>query len=159
MADFLLLCNSKYFLMQKRQVVVEREGAGGNRFRFSGGYVVCTLLLAGVEIFIGARMHDRIIRPYGGDYLVVILLYCFFRSFWAVPIVVTAVSVLVFSYAVEVSQYFHLADRLGLTGPSLARTLLGTSFTWTDMLVYTLGILTVLAIEKLIRRDGREFCF
>jgi hypothetical protein len=132
------------------------EGRGG--FRFSGGYFVCSLVLIGVEIFIGARMHDRIIRPYGGDYLVVILLYCFVRSFWAVPIVITAASVLIFSYAVEVSQYFHLADRLGLREPSLARTLLGSYFTWTDMLVYTLGILTVLGVEKLIRRDGREFC-
>ncbi len=128
-------------------------------FRFSWGYLICSLLLTGVEIFIGARMHDRIIRPYGGDYLVVILLYCLIRSFWEVPILVTGLSVLVFSYAVEVSQYFHLADRLGLRAPSLARTLLGTSFTWTDMLIYTLGILTVFGVEKLIRRDGREFCF
>src|SRR5277367_2610898 len=102
MPDFLLLCNSKYFLMQKgKQLVDGHEGAAGTRIRFSGGYFVCTLLLVGVEIFIGTRMHDRVIRPYGGDYLIVILLYCFFRSF--------------------------------LAAPSLARTLLGTSFTWTDM--------------------------
>src|ERR1700742_5396874 len=103
-------------------------------FRFNFYYFLLTLLLLGVEIFIGFCMHDAVIRPYGGDYLVVILLYCLIRSFWSVPIVATALSVLVFSYAVEVSQYFHLADRLGLTAPSLARTLLGTYFTWMDML-------------------------
>src|ERR1700722_2238745 len=111
---------------------------------------LCSLLLPGVEIFIGASMHGRIIRPYGGDYLVVILLYCLIRSCWEVPIVITALLVLLFSYVVEVSQYFHLADRLGLREPSLARTLLGTYFSWTDLLVYTLGILTVLGLEKLI---------
>jgi hypothetical protein len=132
---------------------------GRGRFRFSRGYLSCSLLLIGLEIFIGARMHDRIIRPYGGDYLIVILLYCLIRSFLAVPIVVTGLSVLLFSYVVEVSQYYHLADRLGLREPSLARTLLGTSFSWTDILVYSLGILTVFGVEKLIRRDGREFCF
>jgi hypothetical protein len=136
-----------------------REGLDGKCFRFSGGYFLCSLLLTGMEVFIGAKMHDRIVRPYGGDYLVVILLYCLIRSFWAVPIVFTALSVLLFSYVVEVSQYFHLADRLGFGEPSLARTLLGTNFSWTDMLVYTLGILTVLGIEKIIQRNGKEFCF
>ena len=103
-------------------------------------------------------MHDWIIRPYGGDFLVVVLLYCFVRSFLAVPVLPTALSVLVFSYLVEVSQFFHLADRLGFKAPSLARTLLGTYFTWTDLLAYTLGILTVLGVEKLIRRNGKVFC-
>jgi hypothetical protein len=131
----------------------------GRNLRFSWGYFLCSLLLIGVEIFIGVKMHDPIIRPYGGDYLVVILLYCLIRSCWEVPIVITALLVLLFSYVVEVSQYFHLADHLGLREPSLARTLLGTYFSWTDILVYTLGILTVLGVEKLIRRDGREFCF
>lgn len=104
-------------------------------------------------------MHDRIVRPYVGDYLVVILLYCVVRCFLDVRVLAAAVWVLVFSYAVEVSQYFHLADHLGFREPSLARVLLGTYFTWTDMLMYTLGILTVLGVEKSIRRDGKEFCF
>lgn len=129
------------------------------RFRIDWVYLSCSLVLIVVEIFIGAKMHDRIIRPYGGDFLVVIVLYCLIRSCWSLPIAGTALSVLIFSYAVEVSQYFHLADRLGLREGSLARTLLGTYFTWVDMLVYTLGILTVLGIEKIIRRDGRAFCF
>jgi hypothetical protein len=129
------------------------------KLRLNRGYLVCSLVLIGVEVFIGVRMHDRIVRPYGGDYLVVILLYCLIRTCADIPILTTAVFVLVFSYAVEVSQYFHLADHLGLRAPSLARTLLGTYFTWTDMLAYTLGILTVLGIEKIIRRDGKEFCF
>jgi predicted MFS family arabinose efflux permease len=116
--------------------------------RFSRTYFICSLLLIGVEVFIGARMHDRIIRPYGGDYLVVILLYCLVRAFLDLPILTTAMAVLFLSYAVEVSQYFHLADHLGLRAPSLARTLLGTSFSWVDLLTYTLGILTVLAVEK-----------
>lgn len=128
------------------------------KWRVSWNYLAWSLLLIGVEIFIGARMHDRIIRPYGGDYLVVILLYCLVRSFVEMPVLTTAVSVLIFSYLVEVSQYFHLADHLGLRVPSLARTLLGTYFTWIDMGVYTLGIMTVLAAEKITRRDGKAIC-
>lgn len=128
--------------------VVERA-----RFRLDGAYFGCSLILLGTEIFIAAKMHDRILRPYAGDYLVVILLYCLVRAFTSVPVTTAALSVLIFSYAVEVSQYFHLADRLGFKERSLARVLLGSYFTWVDMLMYTLGILTVLGFEKIIRRN------
>ncbi len=56
--------------------------------------------------------------------------------------------VLVFCCAEEVLQYFDLADRLGFTKPSLMRTLIGTSFSWLDILCYTLGIGLVLILEK-----------
>lgn len=112
-------------------------------------YFLLTLLLLGVEIFIGACMHDAVIRPYGGDLLAVVLLYCAVRSFWELPLVPLALGILVFSYLVETGQYFHLADRLGFTRPSLMRTLIGTYFTWTDILSYTLGIGLVLVTEGL----------
>jgi hypothetical protein len=124
------------------------------RFRFRGWYFLLSLLLLGVEIFIAVYMHDRIIRPYGGDFLVVIWLYCLVRSFWDLPVPVTAGLVLLFSYLVEVSQYFHLADRLGFKGRSVMRVILGSYFTWTDILCYTLGILFVLVVEGVIRRRG-----
>jgi hypothetical protein len=119
-------------------------------FRFNLTYFLLTLLLIGVEIFIGVRMHDALIRPYGGDLLCVILLYCLIRSFWRLPVLPLALGVLLFSYAEEASQYFHLADRLGFTRPSLMRTLIGTYFTWGDILSYTLGIGMVLLIEGLV---------
>jgi len=117
--------------------------------RFHFIYFLLTLLLLEVEIFIGACMHDAVIRPYGGDLLVVVLLYCLVRSFWELPAVPLSLSILVFSYLVETGQYFHLADRLGFTRPSLMRTLIGTYFTWMDILSYTLGIGAVLAVEGL----------
>jgi Protein of unknown function (DUF2809)/ER-bound oxygenase mpaB/B'/Rubber oxygenase, catalytic domain len=126
------------------------------RFRFRGWYFLLSLLLLGVEIFIAVFMHDRIIRPYGGDFLVVIWLYCLVRSFWDLPVPVTAALVLLFSYLVEASQYFHLADRLGFKGRSLMRVILGSYFTWTDILSYTLGILFVLGVEGMIRRRGKR---
>lgn len=122
--------------------------------RFSPRYFVLTLLLTGVEIFIGLRMHDAVIRPYGGDLLVVILIYCFIRSFWRLPVV--ALGVLIFSYMEEMGQFFHLADRLGFSRPGLMRTLIGTYFTWTDILSYTLGIGAVLLGEALFGRQYRK---
>jgi hypothetical protein len=121
-------------------------------FRFHPIYFLCSLLLLGVEIYIGARMHDALIRPYGGDLLVVVLLYCLVMSFWRLRVWPTGLGVLIFAYGVEVSQYFHLADRLGFSKPSLMRMLLGSYFTWTDIFSYTLGIGAVLAVETLVRR-------
>jgi hypothetical protein len=118
--------------------------------RFNIRYFLPGIFLLGVEIFIAARMHDNIIRPYGGDFLVVILLYCLVRSFLDLPVFPTAVSVLLFSYLVETSQYFKLADHLGLKEHSLARVLIGSYFTWVDILSYTLGILLVGGLEGLL---------
>jgi hypothetical protein len=118
-------------------------------FRFKLSYFLLTLLLIGIEIFIGVCMHDAVIRPYGGDLLVVVLLYCFVRSFWDLQVAPLSLGILVFSYLEETGQYFHLADHLGFTKPSLMRTLVGTYFTWVDMLSYTLGISLVLGAEGL----------
>ena len=119
------------------------------KLRFSLRYFLLTILLFAAEVFIGLYMHDAIIRPYGGDFLVVILIYCFIKSFLDTPVLATSMAVLFFAYAVEVSQYFHLVNVLGLGASPLAKALLGTSFSFTDLLMYTLGILTVLAAERL----------
>jgi hypothetical protein len=93
-------------------------------------------------------MHDGFVRPYGGDFLVVILLYCFVKSFINFPVMLTAGWVLVFAYMVEVSQYFHLVNLLGMQYSKTAKILLGTSFSFIDMLIYTMGILLVIVVEN-----------
>src|ERR1700735_3656288 len=119
------------------------------RLRLSFAYLLLTVLLFAAEIFIALYMHDAIIRPYGGDFLVVILIYCFVRSFIDTPVLATAIGVLLFAYAVEISQYFHLVNVLGLERSSLAKAVLGTSFSFIDLLMYTLGTITILVVEHL----------
>jgi hypothetical protein len=80
------------------------------------------------------------------------LRYCLIHSLWRLPVLPLALGVLVFSYMEEASQYFHLADRVGFTRPSLMRTLIGTYFTWGDILCYSLGIGAVLLVEELARQ-------
>jgi hypothetical protein len=118
-----------------------------SRFYFHKGYFLLSLLLLGLEILIAAYVHDSFIRPYGGDYLVVIFLYSLVRSFLHLSVRLTAILVLLFAYLIETLQYFHFADHLGLKGSSLARILLGSYFSWVDILCYTLGILTVIGLE------------
>lgn len=113
-------------------------------------YFIFSLVLFMVEVFIALYVHDGFIRPYAGDFLVVILLYCLVRTFLHARVMPVAVSVLVFSFFVEITQYFHLVSLLGWQHNRLALIVLGSSFSLVDLVCYTLGIVLVILIEKLI---------
>jgi len=119
------------------------------KFGFYKYYFLLALLLLLIEFIIGADFHDAIIRPYGGDFLVVILIYCIIKSFVNPPVVQTACAVLIFAILVEISQYFHLINLLGWQHSTFARLMLGTSFSFTDIFAYILGTLLVIIVEKI----------
>jgi uncharacterized membrane protein (DUF485 family) len=118
-------------------------------FKFNAGYFSIAILLFITEILIALYVHDTFVRPTIGDLLVVILIYCFVKSFLNTPLIPTAIAVLLFSFAIETAQYFHIVTVLGLQQNKLARTVIGTSFEWTDLLAYTAGIIVVIIVEKM----------
>jgi hypothetical protein len=118
-------------------------------FQFNRNYFIITILLFLIETAIALYLHDNFIRPYFGDFLVVILLYCFVKSFVNVSVWVAAGLVLLFSFAIEIAQYFNAVEKLGLQHYKIATVVLGNSFAWMDLLAYILGILTVISIEKI----------
>ncbi len=119
-------------------------------FTFKIKYFCLAIALLLIEIFIALFVHDNFIRPYAGDFLVVILIYCFVKSFFNIPVYTLALSVLLFACLIEMFQYFKLVNHLGLQKSSSAKILMGTSFEWKDILAYVLGILLVVTIEKLL---------
>ncbi len=109
------------------------------------------LLAAGllaVEILIARFAHDAIVRPYAGDLLATILVYCLLKSYWRARPAVAVLAALLISYAIEGAQALHLWAWLGWQHVRLVRLLLGSQFEWISMLAYTLGALLVLAIER-----------
>jgi Protein of unknown function (DUF2809) len=116
--------------------------------KFSPFYAISAFLLFITEVLIALFVHDQFIRPYIGDFLVVILIYCFVKSFLNTPVVPTAIGVLLFAYTVELLQYFRIVEVLGLQHSRAARIIIGSAFEWQDMLAYTLGILMVVLVEK-----------
>ncbi len=118
---------------------------------FSPRYFRATLFLLLIEVLIALYAHDRIIRPYIGDLIVVILIYCFVKSFLNTPVWPTAIGVLIFSYTIEVLQYFDLVHLLGLQDSEIARIVIGTSFAWADLLAYTVGIIILLFFERKLK--------
>lgn len=117
--------------------------------RFNPRFFLFTLLLFVIEVLIAVYVHDNFVRPYVGDYLVVMLLYCAVRTFINASPLKIAPAVLLFAYCIELLQYFHLVDRLGLAGNTIARTVIGYGFEWLDLLAYTLGVISILLLEHL----------
>ena len=117
-------------------------------FKFNRTYFLITLLLFFTEILIALYLHDKIIRPYIGDLLVVILIYCFLKSFLNVKPLSLTLSVLFFAYFIEFLQYLEIVDKLGLREFKIARIVIGTSFSWEDILAYSLGAGIILLCEK-----------
>jgi hypothetical protein len=115
--------------------------------RFHKTYFILTVLLFIIEVIIALYVRDRFIRPYLGDVLVVILIYCFIRSFFRWPVVPVAIGVLLFAFAVETLQYLNIVEKIGLKDSKLANVLIGNSFSWIDMLTYIIGIAIVLLAE------------
>jgi hypothetical protein len=123
-------------------------------FRFHKGYAWLSLLLLLIEIAIAVFVHDGIVRPYIGDLLVVILMYCFLRSLLQVPVWKAALAVLLFAYTIETLQYLRIVERIGLGHSRFANIIIGNAFAWMDMLMYTIGILIVLLIEYTVRKQS-----
>lgn len=115
---------------------------------FDKKYFLLAVALFIIELLIALFVRDAFVRPYVGDYLVVILIYCAVRAIWKAPVVKVAIGVLLFSYLIEILQYFQLVNLLGLENSVVAKTIIGYGFDWQDLVAYTLGILTVLALER-----------
>lgn len=116
---------------------------------FNKEYLALALSLFAIEVFIALFVHDGFVRPYVGDVLVVMLIYCIVKSFLRIPAFITTISVLVFAFCVEFLQYLDIVKKLGLEESALARTVIGTSFSWTDILCYTIGCGLILLSEKI----------
>ena len=121
--------------------------------KFQYRYFIFAVILFAIEVYIALFVHDEIIRPHIGDLLVVILIYCFLRAFFNLPVLTIAIATLLFSCIIEALQYFNTVQIFGLQNSKLATTVMGTSFSWIDILCYTIGIIIVLLIEKIFNSN------
>lgn len=115
-------------------------------------YLLISILLFTIEVFIAFFINDKIIRPFFGDYLVVIFLFYLFASFFKNSKLKIAFFVLFITFFLEGLQYIHFLKLLDCEELIFLRILLGNTFEWLDLLVYTLGILTVILIHKLYKK-------
>jgi hypothetical protein len=110
-------------------------------------YILLTLLLLIIEITIAVFVRDQFIRPFFGDFLAVILVYCGLRIFKQ-NILKTALISLLIAYFIEILQYFKFIEITGLIKYKVLAILIGNSFSWLDILAYSLGFVFILLIEN-----------
>jgi len=102
-------------------------------------YALTTLILLSIEFFIALKVHDRFIRPFLGDALVVILVYTFLQTvFLRKPKTMANIS-LAIAFTIETLQAFDFAAYLGANRYGWLSTMLGRTFSWDDYLAYLAG--------------------
>lgn len=110
-------------------------------------YLLISLLLFIIEVLIAIFLKYGFIRHTFGDFLVVILIYCFFKSFIKINTLTLAISILIFAFSIEFLQLINILEILNLENSYLAKLILGSTFHVSDLIAYTLGIITILIIE------------
>lgn len=116
-------------------------------------YAALTLILLITEVLIALYVHDAFIRPYIGDVLVVVVIYTFIRIFIPEKCPLLPLWVFIFAAGVEVSQYFHIVELLGLGNNRFFRVLIGSVFDFKDILCYGAGCAILGGHEVLSRRQ------
>jgi hypothetical protein len=107
---------------------------------FNKCYFLLAILIFCIEVVIALFIKDNFIRPYVGDVLVVIMIYCFLKTFVRIRVIPAALIVLVFAFVVEFMQWIQVVDRLGIDRSSVLGIVIGSSFSWMDMMAYVVGI-------------------
>ena len=103
--------------------------------------------LLAIEVAIALYVRDRFVRPFIGDALVVVLIYCAVGAVVDLRPRVAVAGVLVFACGVEVAQWLGLAQRLPLEHLPALRVALGTHFDPLDFVAYGAGAIAVLCAE------------
>ena len=124
-------------------------------FHFNKIYFRLAILLFVIEVLMALFLHDDFIRPYFGDVLVVIFIYCTIKSFIKASVLSVAIFTLLFSFTIETMQYFKIVKLLGMQHSKLANTVIGNSFSWIDILAYTVGIIIVFFIEQMVNNKSK----
>lgn len=113
-------------------------------FKFNLKYFLIFILIFIIEVCIAIYIKDNFIRPYFGDYLVIFLVYYFAISFINTNKNKIALGVLIFAFVVEIIQYFQILSYFNLEKNRILRVVAGNTFSFEDLLIYTLAFLTII---------------
>lgn len=115
-------------------------------------YFLIFLFLLGVEIAIATYLKTGFIRAYLGDLLVVILLYCLLMSILKPSVKTGLILTLAIAFAIELLQLINLTRFFPQEYKQLATLVLGSHFSWLDLLMYVLGIVVAGITELVLQK-------
>jgi hypothetical protein len=71
------------------------------------------------------------------------------------PYFSVALFTFIFACLVELAQYYNVISLLGLEKNKVARVLIGTSFSWIDILAYFGGFILIILGEEALKKYNR----
>lgn len=127
------------------------------KLTFNKTYAFISLTIFIAEVLIASFLKTGFIRHTFGDFLVVALMYTGIKSFININPIKLSFTVLVIAFTVEFLQLTPFLSTLGIADRLWAKLIFGNTFNLTDLIAYTLGILSILIIDiKLISHGNHK---
>ena len=117
--------------------------------KFNLKYFIIFILLLFTEIIIAQT--SGFIRHTFGDFLAVIGVYYLVKTFFNIEPIKLGIGVLIFSFVIELLQLTPFLEITGLANNRIASIIFGSTFSFGDLIAYTLGTITVVIIDKNIK--------
>ena len=114
--------------------------------KFNPNYFISFMLLLIIELFI--TQTTGFLRHTFGDFLATIGMYCFIKSFYNIAPFKLGIGVLLFSFMIEFLQAASFLKFIQLDNNTTANILLGNTFSYNDLIAYTIGVLCIIIIDK-----------
>ena len=122
-----------------------------NSFTFRPQWWLAALALLAIEVAIARYAPQGLLRGFGGDVLVVVLVYALLRTCVVQPAARLALWALLFACVIECLQGLGMVDVLGLHDQTalhrVLRIALGTTFDLWDLVAYGCGWLVCRALD------------
>ncbi|PQJ69487.1 ribosomal maturation YjgA family protein [Polaribacter butkevichii] len=110
-------------------------------------YFIAFILLLIIEILI-ERFATGFLRFTIGDYLVVMLVYTLIKSIVKISIEKAILITFIIAFSIEFLQLSDLQTNFPTAYSKTLKIILGTSFSLGDLVAYTLGIISIILVEK-----------
>ena len=112
-------------------------------------YILVFSILLIIEIFIGVYLKNGFIRTYGGDILILPLLFSLIRIFWIKnsrgTYLYLPAGLFFFGICVEVMQTLNITGILGIRQGSILGIIIGSTGDVKDVLCYAIGVIFIYA--------------
>lgn len=114
------------------------------RIKYFIGFLISII----IEIIIALFVHDKFVRPYIGDVLVIICIYMLLKVILDNKVKHLELYIFIFAVVVEIMQYFNIMNYLA-NDNKILKIALGSTFDIKDIVCYFVGYIVILFCKKL----------
>lgn len=112
-------------------------------------YLIAFIIVFLIEVVIALFVDDRIVRPYIGDILVIILMYTFIRGFIKKEIKFLPIYLFIFAAFIEIMQFFNIVEMMDLQDSKILSVIIGSTFDMKDIICYFIGSIILMIWNRI----------